>query len=113
MCNIPAKSWVKYVQTLWFWFWFMVTDNTAYQAFSWDVAIYRLIKLYFNLRLDYVTVLLFDMYLLVQIFFQTEINSITVLAKVGWRFCFKKVHVMLVQRYLSYLAPPRNLGGFL
>ena len=32
MCHTPAKSWLEYVG-------FIKTDNTAYPAFSWGVAI--------------------------------------------------------------------------
>ena len=39
MCHIPANGWVKYVGTdLGLGFGFIKTDNTAYPAFSLDVA---------------------------------------------------------------------------
>ena len=36
MCHIEPKSWVDYVGT---WMVLVKTDNTAYPALSWDVAI--------------------------------------------------------------------------
>ena len=41
MCHTTAKSWVNMYGLLWFW---LKTDNTAYPAFSWGVAIQVMVR---------------------------------------------------------------------